>query len=258
MPLFYFMILRLIPLLVLSALLTAAPAFCDEEASNQPLVKSSEWGRLYAKSVPDENYGSKGKTVLYAVEKDKDNLVCTFDWYANQMYILDNGAIIVRLGPWARGREASADHLAIAFYKDCKELKSYSTLDMAGTPSNVSSSVSHYQIFEKIAGFRWIVSNDFAFDVTTFDGRSLSFDAATGELINKEDESHKKILYDVQNIKGDWWYKNRESVKDINTYEPTIDELKSFSGDRFPVIPAGYRLAVESIFKMPRLQKEGT
>jgi hypothetical protein len=243
---------------ILLSLLLCAPAFSDEEASNRPLVKSSEWGSYYAKSVPDENYGSKGKTFLYAVEKDKDNLFCTFDWYANQLHILDNGAIVVRLGPWARGHQASPDHLAIAFYKDCKELKSYSTLDIAGTPSNVSSSVSHYQIFEKIAGFRWIVSDDFAFDVTTHDGRTLSFDPVTGGLLSKQDELTKDILYKVTIIKGEWWYLNREKIKDANSYEPTIDELKSFSGDRFPVIPAGYRLAVESIFKAPRLEKEGT
>lgn len=212
----------------------------------------------YAKSIPEENYGSKGKTVLYSVDKDSDKPVCTFDWFANQMQVLDNGGIVVRLGPWARGYKASADHLAIAFYKDCKELKSYSTLDIAGSPDNVSSSVSHYQIFEKISGFRWIVSNDFAFDVVTFDGKTISFDAATGAVLSKQDEENKNVIYQVQTIKGDWWYKNRETIKDANTYEPTAEELKAFAGDKFPKVPAGYQLKIGSIFQSPHLEQEGT
>lgn len=233
-------------------------ASCDQEAGNLPIVKSSEYGRYYAKSVPDENYGSKGKTFFYVVDKDQDKLACTFDWFSNQMFILDNGGVVVRLGPWARGHKASSDHLAIAFYKDCKELRSYSTLDIAGTEDNVSSSVSHYQIFEKIFEFRWIDSNDFAFDVNTFDGKAISFDASTGNILSKQDEDNKKIVNLTQVIKGEWWYKNREAIKDANTYEPTVEELKTFAGDRFPVIPAGYRLVIESIFKSPRVEKEGT
>ena len=55
----------LFPLAPLLALCT--PLAADDEAANRPVVRSSEYGGVYARSVPDENYGQKGKTRVYRV-----------------------------------------------------------------------------------------------------------------------------------------------------------------------------------------------
>src|SRR3990167_1569521 len=128
--------------------------FADDEAGNKMYVKSSECGQYYAKSIPEESYGFKGKTLIFKVDKDSDELVQTYDWYAPQIYIFDNGLSIVRLGPWPRGQKASQDHSAIAFFKNGRLLKDYSTLDIAGSEDNVERSISHYRIFKDIKGYR--------------------------------------------------------------------------------------------------------
>jgi hypothetical protein len=87
---------------------------------------------------------------------------------------------IVRFGPWSRGIEARADHLAIAFHAGGRLLRSYSTLDIAGVPENVSRSVSHYSVLEpQVEGF--VPDGDrMVFRVRTVDGRRLTFEPSTG------------------------------------------------------------------------------
>ncbi len=94
------------------------------------------------------------------------------------------GIAVVSMGPWARGHQASADALALAFHFDGKTVREYSTLDIAGRPDNVSASVSHYTVIEEVLGFRWVRGNEYVFEVRTTDGRMLAFDAVTGEQAN--------------------------------------------------------------------------
>lgn len=142
--------------------LAALPAFADDEASNRPRVVASEHGNCYAKSVPSTSYGNEGQTRIYVVESDADMLAATFDWYANRLRLECNVAdasgvtaiSVVEFGPWARGQEASDDVLALAFYWNGRLLRRYSTLDIAGRPSNVSASISHYSAIEEVLGYQ--------------------------------------------------------------------------------------------------------
>ena len=179
-------------LCLLSALLSVPfSALADEEASNWPIVQSAEYGRCYLKSVPSESYGSKGQTYVYSVTAQADQLLVTYPWYSNQIWLhcaVSNGKSatgisVVRRGPWSRGRRASAQDLALAFAFNGKEVKRYSSLDLAGKPDNVSASVSHYTVIEKVLGYRWINSNFYVFEILLIDGRKLAFDPTTGERV---------------------------------------------------------------------------
>src|SRR5262249_10742528 len=86
---------------------------------------------------------------------------------------------VIRLGSWARGHEAKAADLAIAFYLNGRLLHSYSTLDIAKTSKNVSQSSNHYEVFESILGYERGAGIDL-FRVNTVDGRSLAFNMASG------------------------------------------------------------------------------
>ncbi len=175
---------------LLFAFLMVCPLAGDQEAGNSPHITASEYGRCYAKSIPEEPYGEKGVTKVFTVGAAEDRLVHTFDWFSQSLYLACNvsdsktpvGVSVVRLGPWPRGREATAGHLAIAFYYKGKEVGSYSTLDIAGDPENVSASVSHHTVIEKVVGFRRLRANEYAFEVKTVDGRRLSFDPVTGKM----------------------------------------------------------------------------
>src|SRR5574341_355666 len=115
------------------ALLTAlcVQAVADDEAANHPVVRSSEYGGAYAKSVPDESYGQKGKTRVFSVGKDRDTLICEYDWYASEIYIGGSGeGTLIRFGPWHRGSKPQENHLALGIYRNGKMLREYSTLEL--------------------------------------------------------------------------------------------------------------------------------
>jgi hypothetical protein len=146
--------LRLVLRFALVVSFLTAVCFGDQEGSNVPHLAVDESGRCYAKSVPVERYGQVGVTKVYFVEAGEDRLVSTFDWYASQLYIACNvsapgkptAVSLVRFGPWHRGDRATEKDLALAIYLDGQLVASYSTLEIAGTPDNVSASVSHYRV----------------------------------------------------------------------------------------------------------------
>ncbi len=174
----------------LALLCLSAAARSDSEAPNVAHVAASSYGRCYAKSIPEDWHEQIGTTRIYLVGAAEDTLVHTFDWFSQRIHIECNvsppsgpvGISVVRFGPWARGYQANDEQLALAFYFDGKLKRWYSTLDIAGTPENVSRSVSHYTVIEKVDGFRWLgAGNQYEFVVHTTDGRMLRFDPATGE-----------------------------------------------------------------------------
>lgn len=164
-------------------------ATADDEAANRPIVQSSEYGTSYAKSVPDDSFGQRGKTRVFAVGKIRDTLIGEYDWYASEIYIGGTGAgTLVRFGPWQRGREPKRSDLALGIYRDGKMIREYSTLELQKLGSGVSTSVSHYGIFQRRLGFRWLTENSYVFEVESANGRIFSFDLDTGAVAVKDAE----------------------------------------------------------------------
>jgi hypothetical protein len=148
-------------------------------------------GDRYAKCIPAGMSGDKGRTLVYHVKPGQDVLEAEYDWYATGIYLAgtDKGTSVVRMGPWSEGHEPSKDDLALAFYFGGKPLKTYSTLDIAGSRENVRSSVSHYTWYKRVMGYCWIRSDQskflrFGFALETTDGRVVCFDARTGERMD--------------------------------------------------------------------------
>jgi hypothetical protein len=164
----------------------------DQEASNTPFIRADQWGRCYAKAVPSESYGAKGTTKVYMVQPGDDALLYTFDWYSNNIYLQcvvgrpneQIGLSLVRFGPWARGRDASTEDVALAFYFRGQLVRQYSTLDIAESAANVSRSRSHYSVIKTVYGYRPQRSTFSTFEVLTADGRRLVFDPTTGAILS--------------------------------------------------------------------------
>jgi hypothetical protein len=131
----------------------------DDEGSNVVYVKSSQYGRSYAKCIPAEYYSQ--------------------EVYLGEMAF---GISVVRMKSGPRGREANKDDLAIGFYFSGKTLKEYSTLDIVGSPRNVGLSVSHYSWYRSDSGYREIGNNDYVFEIIGRDGKTIAFNARTGEI----------------------------------------------------------------------------
>ncbi len=192
--------------LAVSAFVSSAVA--DDEASNVAHVVADPTGRCYAKTVPDHVYDpedesrQQGHTFVYRVGNLKDILVQRLDWFSQRLFIKCGPAddiVVVRLGPWHRGHDPRADHLAIAFYNGSKLLRRYSTLDIAGsekvqgggfsTYKNVSASVSHYTVFSSTpemvkitTALGSIFKENWVVKAKTVDGRLLTFEITTGAL----------------------------------------------------------------------------
>jgi len=185
----------------------AGPVLADDEASNVSHVVAGPYGRCYAKSVPRHVYdpgdGSRqqGTTSIYRVDDGEDVLVHVYDWFSQRLFVRcrpGDGIIVVRIGPWQRGHDPRADHLAVAFYRRGVLVRSYSTLDISGPElaagggfsryMNVSASVSHYTVFASGPDFVKVTTSqgnvfteNWQVRATTIDGRSLIFDTETGE-----------------------------------------------------------------------------
>lgn len=176
--------------LILMAL--AIPAKADEEVAPSPYVSASiEGRRYYFKMVPqpDAPYDvEKGMGYAYRVTNQKADalLWSTSGWYSFQTYLSGDGRYLVRLGNWPRGHEPSEKHLAIAFYKDGKKVKSYSTRQIIKDNSQVEASVSHYQFYQGEPGFT--ESYGYLFKLISVDNMEYVFDVRTGNI-----ESTKKL-----------------------------------------------------------------
>ena len=178
-------------------LLGVVRSHADTECPNWIFVATSttdgttSHGDRYAKCIPAEEFSAtNGVTKIYRVGKDQDVLEHTYNWYTRLIYLsgASEKTSVVRFGSSYSGHEANTNDLALAFYYDGRLLKSYSTLDIAGKPDNVSTSVSHYSWAEGIRGYDYIRSASakhliYGFALKTKDGRTLCFDVKTGELV---------------------------------------------------------------------------
>jgi hypothetical protein len=182
-------------LLIITAM---SMAVADVLQSNAPHVVASRDGRCYAKSVPAEDFGSSGVTSVYRVEGGVDTLLHSYDWYSQGLWIRyfgrqgsPPGVSLVRLDP--TGNLPAEAALAIAFYMDGKLLKKYSTLDIASRPDNVKRGTVYYGMIQHVEGYAWDESHDKILWIATVDGRLLSFDPNTGELLRtRRIESSRK------------------------------------------------------------------
>jgi len=257
----------------------------DQEGANRVHVTAGQFGGYYAKSVPFESYGLKGVTKIYQAQADEDRLVQSFDWYSPQIALIGlpaNGGTVyvVQLGPWHRGREARAEHHAIAFYKNGTLVKAYSTLEIAGSPDNVSASTGHYRVFSKLIGFRRPFGNQFIFDIERVESNRrrvlpvrpdqevsqeqppviLSFDTETGLLITKEEEALKKLLFDAESaiasIKFKWYQAQKDTIPDIKEVLITEEILRETAAGELPVLPEGYKYVAGKIWDPVKFEKE--
>lgn len=199
--------IKVLSLTLLSCSITPLTAIADDEMSNFAHATASPYGRCYGKSIPKhiydlDNARQAGTTQIYRVHEPEDQLIGTYDWFAQKFFVLCRGtadALLIRIGPWQRGHNPNADHLALSFYANGKLLKSYSTLDIAGDilakrPSfskykNVSASVSHYTVFKQQPQLKKrqhqdgvVFTEEWVVQAITVDGRTLIFDPKTGKL----------------------------------------------------------------------------
>ena len=151
--------------------------------------------------VPGQHYKDGMVTkpafgVAYRMDKDGKftELYRTTDWYSFEVHVSMNGRHLVQMGPWNGGSTPKTNHLAIAFYRDGKLLKSYSTAELIRDPQQVDTTVSHYdwrapsrraKLTEgQVLQLQPKLSYDDKFTLHTIDGWTYVFDATTGAIVS--------------------------------------------------------------------------
>ena len=179
-------------LIVLFVLISCSPSAADKEARPYPYVATSNNKRFYFKMSPDPNDPNaqwdlgKGYGTLFEINNDgtEKALWKVGGCYGFTTYISDDGKYLVRMNIWPRGQKPSDKHLAIAFYKNGKLLKSYATKDLIKDPSVIRPTISHYSYLQKVVGFE--KSYGYRFIIQTIDGLEWVFDASSGAIISQE------------------------------------------------------------------------
>ena len=77
-----------VALLSVLLLTVTASVWASKPVANFSYVHSGLGGIFYVRCIPDDQKGEKGSTVLYRVNKDKDEIVDRYDWYSSKGVIL--------------------------------------------------------------------------------------------------------------------------------------------------------------------------
>jgi hypothetical protein len=144
---------------------------------------------------PDYKVVQEAHGIAYRLTSDGEMKVIyrTEGWYSFEVFISMDGRFLVQMGPWNSGQEVSKTDLAVAFHRDGKLMRSYSTAELIKEPEQVERSASHY---------RWRAPSPFSsdlneaqrealsprlsyhneFTLNTIDGWTYTFDATTGQI----------------------------------------------------------------------------
>ena len=189
---------------LLTAILYAtclAAVFADSPSRPVPLVFVSHHGSDVTFSMIPPQYDANYKLTREAfgiASRLNENgkfveMYRTSGWYSFQVFVSRDGKYLVQMGPWNVGDSPQKDHLAVAFHKNGKLLKSYSTARLVKDPTKVLVTVSHYMWQAPsplspslTAAQQYTLSPsldyDNTFKVHTIDGWTYEFDATTGEI----------------------------------------------------------------------------
>lgn len=177
-----------------SAAMLLGTVRADSPAIPTPMITASEDGR-YAFILtpgPEDWRGDKSSGIAYEVTHSGElrEIWRTQGWYSFQTFLAADGRHLVRMGPWNEGDKPSESDIAVAFYRDGKLLKSYSTAALVRDRSRVITSVSHYRwLAEYPATPRLGWSGDFF--LTAIDGMEYRFDVTSGEIKSAEAEESR-------------------------------------------------------------------
>ena len=189
--------------LILAFLITISPGMADSPAREVPLVFTSEtrsdvvFAMFPPKYGEDHEVEQEAYGIAYRVEEDGSfkGLYRTRGWYSFRVFVSRDGRYLVRMGPWSIGDEPDKGDLAVAFYRDGRLLKKYSTAELVKDKTKVIATTSHYfwrapsPTDEDVTEadrlrLRLHLDHTNVFDLHTIDGLTHSFDVTTGKLVS--------------------------------------------------------------------------
>jgi hypothetical protein len=135
---------------LLITILGIAVTDVDADSPRRPLpyVVTAGDGIVYFRMFPRPRQGnhSDGFGIAYRIRDDGGDVVLwrTQGWYSTEVFLSHDGYSLVAMGPWNGGSQPTKEDLALAFYRQGKLIKQYSTADLVKDNSKVTRSLSHY------------------------------------------------------------------------------------------------------------------
>ncbi len=183
----------------------SAPAWAGKFAGNSPYVAAvDQFGVFYAKSVPDEIDGDKGVTRVMRVQKEADELLTTYPWYAERGLALGwsptaGKVALVRLHQQI-GKPVE-EQIELSFYLGEKFLKSYTTADLVkmgiktwysvGESGRKGPSGGDRASYTSLGCKQVWNTNDRYFAIKISESEELKFDILTGKRCKVEIDNEK-------------------------------------------------------------------
>lgn len=151
----------------------------DTPAPNQPQKIYSANEKFYIEMQPQGGWGGygKGKGTAYQILPDgTEQEIWSVPVYAAGAALTNDGKHLIVFGPWA----SKTSDLAVAFYLEGRELKSYQVKDLIEDEMKLQHTVSHF--FWASGGGKFS-EDETRWTLTLIDSRSVTFNPATGERI---------------------------------------------------------------------------
>ena len=158
-------------------------------ATNQPYV-TCLGGTFYARAIPDEEKGTKGKTTIYRVRRDQDEVIERHVWYAPDGLHLGWSPIAGKVAAMAVGGTPTKDpseRVEFSFYLGADHLMTYTTADLIklGLWSNGLQHESRLTHGVRVSGCEQIPrTNEYVFRIvlqTNQGEKTIEFDILTGK-----------------------------------------------------------------------------
>ena len=231
-------------LLVLGAV---SAARSDEQRAPFGHVTSSASRQIYFRMVPPRG-NAPGQGALYRVgQTGEDEKVWSVKgWYAQRVFVPDDGRSLVRLGDWPFGLAPQDTHLGVAFYRAGELVKDV---------SKVRPSVSHYQFFDwedppALVSRHVNGSYHHLFRLRSIDGITYLFDPATGKIVHQS-PSQQDIVRSEKTALAIARAVLKERFGDATASEPgrtlkagrLVDEWHVNS---FPYAKSGYHVRIQA------------
>lgn len=171
--------------LIFLSLTLCVPALADTPAPPRDYAKETEDGQyVFVMLAPPDRRVSKDPEIRKTYKESglyrNDGSVTplwTVYWYSFTVYPSSDSQHIVRMGPWA----SSVDQLALAFYKNGREMKIYLIRDLVKDQSKLKHTVSHF-FWQKESKYN---DKEGTILIKTHDDQTYLFSVKTGEILQR-------------------------------------------------------------------------
>ena len=156
-----------------------------KRVGNEPYVQAMDGPSVfYARCVPDDAEGNKGRTTIFRVRRTADEKLDTYDWYSPEGVILGWSPLAGKVAAMSLLEPASArdKQIEFAFHLGGKLLASYTTASLESMGIEIGRSREGDRAQFKVLGCIQVPgTNEYNFVIESSRGRKYAFDILTGK-----------------------------------------------------------------------------